>query len=81
LSSYDPSWVDDSEGVKASYIVDGVWVVRKPLLGSIISIHPSEIAALRAANAGDTGKAEFIPWEKTLVNTDELTDRGARRDA
>lgn len=80
MSSYDDSWVDDTN-VFTSYILDGVWVVRKPLLGSIISIHPSEIAALRAANEGGIGKAEFIPWEKTLVNTDELIGGNGRRDA
>lgn len=62
---------------------DGVWIVRSSILGSVLSIHKTEIEALRKANAEGKGRVEFIPYGKTLVDLDRSRniDCSGRNDA
>jgi hypothetical protein len=78
LTSFDPSWVDDSQ--KFEEVPDGVWIVREKGFGGVQSIHPNELSALRAANSACTQvKAEFIPWGKILIDVNRSS--GGRQDA
>ena len=79
--TYDPrEHMPDNPSYSPTTEPDGVWVVRSSTLGSIVSIHQTEIAALRAANSNSRGHAEFIPWGKTLVDLERWSG-GGRKDA
>lgn len=85
--NFDPGWNQNNKPSERRVtqllkVTGGVWVVRKPMLGSIVSIHESELEALRAVNENGLGKAEFVPWGKILVDTDHIIrDQGGRNDA
>lgn len=62
---------------------EGVWIVRSSTLGSVISIHQTELEALRKANQS-RAICEFILWGKTLVDMDRnrvINDCSGRNDA
>ncbi len=50
---------------------NGVWVVEHEI-GSIGTVHPTELAALRTVNDQGYGTAIFIPWGYSLWETKEM---------
>jgi hypothetical protein len=83
--TFDPGWnqndkLTERHITQSKPTADGVWIIRKHILGSVISIHQTEIEALRAVNENGLGKAEFCPWGKILVDLSKSSDSSERID-